>query len=182
MNKSPSLQLTAKGEDELERRAHGLSVKRRSLIILLSTPQTIDELLKRMVLPEAEFRTEISALVEEGFIAYDAALPPSLNQTPSPPRAATPVPSDPGATTLPAQPEFRFDEDIFLAEAKFLLADFCVDSFGTESQTLIDEVHGCTDVQNFAACFATILTATSKRRPEHVPTLMSLVQQINDTA
>lgn len=178
MNVSASLQLTQKGEDELKRRVYKLGMKKRSLLILLEKPQTIEHVLKRTVLPADEFEAEVQSLVSEGFLISDVAMgaPPSRGPASvAPPAAAT-------AATQPSSTEFYIDEEIILSEAKFLLTDFCVDSFGTASQAFVDQIRACSKTQDFVGCFARTLAEAKRRCPEHVPALLALVKEINDTA
>jgi hypothetical protein len=173
MNVSGSLQLTQKGEDELKRRVYKLGMKKRSLLILLEKPQTIEHVLKRTVLPADEFEAEVHSLVSEGFLVADVALDASPSRGPA--SVASPA-------AQPSSTDFYIDEDIILSEAKFLLTDFCVDSFGTGSQVFVDEIRACSKTQEFGSCFARALAEAKKRCPERVPTLLALVKEINDTA
>jgi hypothetical protein len=150
-----------------------LGMKKRSLLILLEKPQTIEHVMKRTVLPADEFEAEVQSLVNEGFLVADVAIgaPPSQG-----PASIAPPAAQPSST------EFYIDEEIILSEAKFLLTDFCVDSFGTASQTFVDQIRACSKTQDFVGCFARTLAEAKRRCPEHVPALLALVKEINDTA
>jgi hypothetical protein len=181
MDLTTSLQITPKGEDEVKRRVYKLNMKKRSLLILLDKTQTVDYLLHRTVLHQDEFMLEIKALIHEGFVALGGEIPHHPVVTESIDRTvAAPV-------TAPVIPQV-YDEDIYLedeiilSEAKFLLTDFAVDSFGTQSQAIVEDIHTCRNVNDLRVCLNTIFTTTEKQCPDRLPTLLNLVKEINETA
>lgn len=164
MNLLATLQITQKGLDEVRLRAYKLGMKKRSVLILLEKPQTIESIIRRSVIPEAEIVAEIRALIVEAFVtASDGARP-----------AAAPRPSP--VTCPPLRP------DISIAEGKFLLVDFCVDHFGTGAEALVEEIRACRDDAALDACLAKAFAATRQRCPAQVPTLLALIDAINATA
>jgi hypothetical protein len=168
VSQSGIVQLTPKGEEELERRAYKVGVKKRSLLILLKSPQSIDYLLQKTILPQGEFDGELQGLIDEGFITTGWSDRASKEQ------AVAGVPA--------VRSAFDIDKDILLSEAKFLLADFCVDCFGTESQSFVEEIRACGNVADFRMCFSKALGLTQKKYPKHLSTLMDLLTSINETA
>ena len=77
---------------------------------------------------------------------------------------------------------FELDEEIVLSEAKYLLIDFCVDSFGTQAQTFSNGVRSCKTPEALGKYLRTIAEAAEKHCPERVPSLFKIIQEINETA
>jgi len=172
LNLSASLHLTPKGEDEIKRRVFKLDMKKRSLMILLEKPQTVEYLAHKTVLPREEFLSEINTLVHDGFVALGSDTVPS-----------TSVPgltrSTPGAST---GTHLNLDDEVILSEAKFLLTDFCVDSFGTQSQVFVDGIRASKSVKDLRPQLNAVFAATEKFCPKQLPTLLNIVTEINATA
>jgi hypothetical protein len=167
---SITLYNTPKGTDEIQHRTHKLNIKKRSLLILLETPHTIEEVMRKTVFPHNEVADEILALIQEGFIRQG-----SSDEAPSLGSAGSQGPS--------ASPQMlQLDNEIILSEAKFLLSDFCVDSFGTQSKGFAEDIRACQDVDHIRQCLNKIFALTSKHCPEHLPRLLDIVKEINDTA
>ena len=169
MELSANLSLTPKGVEEVKLRVHKLGMKKRSVLILLDTPKSLAQIIDKSVFPETEIRGEIGALIGEGFIATDGA---------GAPRAETPRTAPPAA----ADTVIAVDDEIILSEAKFLLTDFVVDSFGTQSQAFVDAIRACKQVVDFRSCLGAIVATVEKRHPARLPALRQLVGEINDTA
>jgi len=166
------LHLTLKGEDEVKRRAYKLSMKKRSVLILLDKPKTIEHVFAKSVFPQNEIIEEIEALVRDGFISLsgDTVSRPFTSASP----AAAVAPDSDGTIHL--------DDEIILSEAKFMLTDFSVDSFGTHSQAFVDAIRACKRVQELRLCLGGILAATEKQCPNRLPVLLGLIKEINETA
>lgn len=173
MDLSASVRLTPKGEDEVKHRTNRLSVRKRSLLLLLDKPQTLEYLFKKTVLHQEEADAEVQSLLREGFIAVgDGA-----GFTAPGPAAAKPPPAPPAPGAA-----FRLKDDIVVSEAKFLLIDFCVDSFGTNSEAFCNDVRACHSVAAVAASLGAIVAAAEKQCPQRLPALARLVEEINATA
>ncbi len=172
-NTSAYLNLTAKGREEVEHRAYKLDIKRRSVLLLLDKPHTIAEVLRTTVFPEEEILEGIQLLVRDGFIelAREGAQPPAATPPPSPPPHA---PASAGG--------LRLDDEIMLSEAKFLLVDFCVDSFGTDSQAFVDQIRASKTVRELESYLKQVFDATKKLCPDRLPILAGVVKEINETA
>ena len=69
MDLSARLQITEKGIDEIERRAHNLSIRKRSVLVQLKKPQTVAYILEKSVFHQDEIFYEINALEHDGFLA-----------------------------------------------------------------------------------------------------------------
>ena len=68
MNSSIKLHITQKGIDEIQQRIYKLNIKKRSVLILLETPHSIEEVMHKTVFPHSEIAEEILALIQDGFI------------------------------------------------------------------------------------------------------------------
>jgi len=169
---SASLHLTPKGEDEIKRRVYKLDMKKRSLMILLDKPQTVDHLAHKTVLHLDEFLAEINTLVHEGFVAIGGG---STQPSGAPGLAR----STPGASV---GNHLHLDDEVIVSEAKFLLTDFCVDSFGTQSQAFVDAIRTCKSVKDIRPQLNEVFAATQKFCPKQLPTLLDIITAINATA
>ena len=58
MDSNTSLALTAKGVEEVKHRTCKLSIRKRSVLLLLETPHRVDHLLQKTVLQPEEFAVE----------------------------------------------------------------------------------------------------------------------------
>jgi hypothetical protein len=172
LNLSASLHITPKGADEIKRRVYKLDMKKRSLLILLDSPQTIEYLISKTVLPQDEFNTVIAVLIQEGFVATGSA---PVSSSSSGAIRSHSLPPTAGTT-------IHIEDDVILSEAKFLLTDFCVDSFGTESQVFVDTIRACKNVNDLRHHLNTIRAATEKHCPAQIPALLGAIREINATA
>ena len=68
MDSNTSLALTAKGVEEVKHRTCKLSIRKRSVLLLLETPHRVDHLLQKTVLQPEEFAVEIEGMIQDGFI------------------------------------------------------------------------------------------------------------------
>ncbi|MEI7429667.1 MAG: hypothetical protein WCL27_04360 [Betaproteobacteria bacterium] len=132
----------------------------------METPHSIEEVLHKTVFPHSEITEEILALIQEGFIHQGESggiLTPSAH------------------ATVPAK-SLQLDDEIILSEAKFLLSDFCVDSFGTQSKGFGEDIRACHDVEHIRQCLSKIFELTEKHCPDQLPKLLEIVKEINETA
>lgn len=178
MNLSASLQITPKGVDEVKNRIYKLSIKKRSVLILLECPQSIDYILKKTVFHRDEILEEISGLVDGGFVSVVAGEVPR----PAASSPATVAGSGPVTVTPSSGGAFYLKEDIILSEAKFLLTDFCVDCFGTQSQSFVDEISESKNVKSLLHCLRSIHATTERQCPQQLSVLQDVVREINETA
>lgn len=164
MNSSASVSLTPKGVDEALNRTYKINIRQRSVLILLGKPQTIEYILqKQQLFDQDEVLEIINQLVSEGFIAVSGGTMPR-------------------AAATAAGGNIQLMEGIVISEAKFLLVDFCVDSFGTQSQTFVDELGGCKNEKNLQLCLKNIYAAIEMHSPDRLPVLLKIVGEINATA
>ena len=201
MDPNDSLALTDKGVEEVKHRTCKLSIRKRSVLLLLEKPHTIEELLGKSVLQPDELKVEIETLMRDGFVRMGGANPSTAAPAASarPPAAAPQYSANPFAALSPmlpaagtpsAKPEamaasgssFQLLEDIILSEAKYLLVDFSVDSFGTRSQSFADEIGACRSVEALSACLHKVHSETLSHCPERLPVLEGVVKAINETA
>ena len=73
MDLSTFIKLTAKGSDEIKNRTYRLGMKKRSLLILLNSPRSIQQLTQTSVIPRDELINELHALIHDGFVLEDHA-------------------------------------------------------------------------------------------------------------
>ncbi|WP_263771330.1 hypothetical protein [Propionivibrio soli] len=176
MDLSATLYITPKGEEEVKHRTYKLHMKRRSVLILLDKPKTLGDLLGKVVFQGDEALTEIGALIREGFIGSNGKVP-----IPPPASAASALPAQPAALPAAGSP-IGLDPEIILSEAKFLLTDFAVDSFGTQSEAIAGQVHACKSVRDVEVCLVAIRALAEKVCPAQLPALQNVIAEINATA
>jgi hypothetical protein len=169
---SADLYITQKGVDEVKQRTYKLGMKKRSVLILLDKPKSLAQILGKTVLPDSEVIEEVTALIKDGFIQTNGAGTPGAKAAP----AATP------RTYAATGTGIDVDDEIILSEAKFLLSDFAVDSFGTHSQSVVDAIRACKTVADFRSCLNAIQTAIESNHPDQLPILHKVVAEINETA
>lgn len=145
-----------------------IGMKKRSLLILLERPQTVEALLKKSVLQEPECLEEIQTLLGEGFISLES------DGTVQSPAILMPA--------APAKAGFYLVDDIILSEAKFLLVDFCVDHFGTHSKTFVDEIRTSVSLEGIRKCLDKVAEQVERQDAKLTSPLLGLVREINDTA
>lgn len=174
MNLSASLLITPKGEEEVKNRVYKLSIRKRSVLILLEKPQTVEYVLQKSVFHQDEIIEEINSLVREGFVTASGVTPDAVAQP-----AKMEAKSTAGELT---GGNFHLEEEVILSEAKFLLVDFCVDTFGTQSQVYVDEIGECKNVKNLYLSLRNIYAATEKQHPNRLPVLLGVIKEINETA
>lgn len=170
MDFSTSLKITPKGAEEIKSRTHKLGMKKRSVLLLLDQPRSIQYIVGRSVVPQAEIMAEIHALITDQFIAAGAN------------GAHHDAVSGPAAAATGANGSFHLDSGIIISEAKFLLVDFCVDNFGTQAQTYVDAIRACSKESELGFCLAKIVVAAKQQCPDRLPALLGLVCEINETA
>lgn len=156
-----SISLTPKGVDEAMNRTYKVNVKYRSVLIhLRSKPQTVEHTLHiHSVFEPEEVIAAISDLIREGFVAVHEA-----------------------EAAAPSGEDLRLQDGIIVSEAKFLLVDFCVTSFGTRSQMFTDEIGKCKNEQSLRVCLKNIYAVTQDSCPDRLPFLLKTVAEINRTA
>jgi len=165
---SANLHITPKGVDEVKLRVHNLGMKKRSVLILLDTPKSLAQILEKSVFPKHEVLEEVDILIGAGFISASGGDAPHSTA----PRALEPA----------AGGVIELNDEIILSEAKFLLTDFAVDSFGAHSQPVVDEIRSCQSIADFRSCLNAVAAAVGKRCPAQLPTLYQVIGQINETA
>lgn len=164
MNLSDSVSLTQKGAEEISNRTYKLDIRHRSVIIFLGKQQTLERILEMQKLYNKEDIIEIlNNLAINGFISINGALKPQ-------------------AAVSASSGKFQLVEGIIISEAKFLLIDYCVDSFGTQSQKFVDELGGCKNENSLQLCLKNIYTTTEIENPDRLSVLHKIISEINATA
>jgi hypothetical protein len=111
-----------------------------------------------------------------------AASPPRPAQAPAP-RGATPRGAPPAAT--PARPTpgpLQLAPGVLLAQARFTLADFCLDQFGAGSQALVDAINAGGDVRTIQGALNRIATEVKEHHRDALEKLLECVREINATS
>jgi hypothetical protein len=111
-----------------------------------------------------------------------AAPAPRPAQTPAP-RGATPRGAPPAAA--PARPTpapLQLAPGVSLAQARFTLADFCLDQFGAGSQALVDAINAGGDVRAIQGALNRIATEVKEHHRDALEKLLECVREINATS
>ena len=191
MDQSAILRMTDKGTDEVAHRTFKLGIKLRSVLLLLSKPQSVQYAFQKSVFPKEEVQEAIDALVQQGFVVLEDAPPASA--APSAPAAAPAAPPAPAAPVplaaqaAAAQPaamrdDWHLDPEIILSEAKFLMIDFCVDCFGMQAEKLTEDIRACKAVGALGNLLKELIIMVGKQKPDQLNALRDTVRKINETA
>jgi hypothetical protein len=162
---SASLSLTPKGKEEALHKVHNINERLRNVLIQLVTPQTVEQIINNKAgSNQAQVVQLIIELVNEGFVAKDGGV-----------AAGTVVTSASGGSV-------QLADGFVLSEAKFLLIDFCVDSFGTQAQAFINQIEGCKNPSGLQLYLNNIHAAIQNKYADRLPVLMKAIVEINKTA
>ncbi len=163
---SASLSLTPKGREEALHKVLNINERLRNVLIQLVAPQTVEQIINKRTgsSNQAEVVQCIIELINGGFVAKDGGTIDSHDIT----SASSGI--------------VQLANGFVLSEAKFLLVDFCVDSFGTQAQTYIDQIEECKDPTGLQLCLKNIHAATQSKCPDLLPALMKVIAEINKTA
>jgi hypothetical protein len=107
--------------------------------------------------------------------------PPTLKVVPPQPAPSRPAPAQKPAAAEAGDP-MRFDAEISLSQARFMLSEFCLNQFGVQSQEFVDAVNRCGDVAGLQKVLSLIRTEMLNRHRDRLPQLQACVREINDTA
>ena len=111
-----------------------------------------------------------------------AAAPPRPAQAPAP-GSATPRGAAPAAPPArPAPAPLQLAPGVSLAQARFALADFCLDQFGARSQALVDAVNAGGDVRAIQGALNRIATEVKEHHRDALEKLLECVREINATS
>jgi hypothetical protein len=122
----------------------------------------------------------------------DAATPAPLATAAPPTGRATPAPApavSPQRSALaPASPRsaekdpLRLEPGVSLAQARFVLAEFCLDQFGMKGQQFVDRINRCVDLAGLQTILNGIGAEVRDHQGDSLPKLSGCVRQINETA
>ena len=174
MNPSSCLQITPKGVEEIKRRTYRLDMKKRSLLILLERPQMVEYLATKTVLPEAEFSAAINMLLTEGFLSVVNGVDPGNERGAHDQRVST-------SPRAASEPSIYLGDGVVLSEARFLLTNYCVDSFGTDAQSHVVAIRQCKDVTELRKQLSAIYASTERNCPHRIKALREIIHEINAT-
>ena len=162
------LVLTSKGTEELRNHAFQLDVSARNILSLIEQGcKTSDAILQRSMFPHNTVVDSLRRLLTNKFVVFaedDAA-----------PRAAG------SPNTGRPRRDLRLNFGISPSQARFTLANFCMDEFGTEGQFLVDAVSLCTDIMSLQELLNSIRSEIEERLPGRMPALIACVRELNET-
>lgn len=197
--------LTLKGAEELAARSYRLDVKLRNILFLIQKGSaSFDTILQNSIFPREEVLERVRGLINDKFIA----LTPAEGVAAAAAAATAPAPSGhaTGAHTAPAggapptlaagitangqwtvtrKPEDgcpMLDPGVSISQARFVLCDFCLDEFGTDSGEKTDAVNAAKGVTALQRVLDEIYEELrGARHRDALATLAERVQDINDT-
>jgi hypothetical protein len=172
MKTGESIQITAKGAEELRARVSKLDAHSKIFLSLIeqgaATPEAIEQ---RSKATRAQVADGLRLLMSNKLVETGSG---SLG-TPSSPGEPTPSVADSISERL------RFKPGISPSQARFALSNFCLDIFGAAGQDLADVVEFCNDVSSLQMALDTIRSEIKKLHPEKRPDLVVVVREINET-
>ena len=76
---------------------------------------------------------------------------------------------------------FALKRGISPSQARFILANFCLEEFGTGGQALAEMIDLCPDVASLQQAVNNVRSEVEKRVPERLSVLLGCVREINET-
>jgi hypothetical protein len=163
------LVLTSKGTEELRNHAFQLDVSARNILSLIEQGcKSSDAILQRSMFPHNTVVDGLRRLLTNKFVAFaeDEAAPRAAGSQ---------------NTARPGRRDLRLNFGISPSQARFALANFCMDEFGTEGQFLVDAVGLCTDIMSLQEVLNSIRSDIEERLPARMPALVACVRELNET-
>jgi hypothetical protein len=161
--------LTSKGTEELRNHAFQLDVSARNILSLIDQGcKTSDAILQRSMFPHNTVVDGLRRLLTNKFVAFAED------------EAASRAGGSP-STGRPGRRDLRLNFGISPSQARFALANFCMDEFGTEGQFLVDAVGLCTDIMSLQEVLNSIRSEIEERLPGRMPALVACVRELNET-
>lgn len=141
----------------------------------------------RMPLLTACVREANDTDLESSGTTLPRAAPPAAAASASRPapatRSATPRGAAPAAAPArPAPAPLQLVPGVSLAQARFTLADFCLDQFGARSQALVDAINAGGDVRAIQGALNRIATEVKEHHRDSLEKLLECVREINATS
>jgi hypothetical protein len=168
--------LTPKGVEELRGQAPKLNAGARNFLSLIEQGHsTAEVMLQRSKASRDDVIEGLRLLLSGGLISTAT----SDGSTPAATPASAPAPAPTVADSISER--LRLKPGISPSQARFLLADFCLEQFGTAGKDLSDALEFCTDVPSLQLALDSIRTEVKKVCPERRPALVACVREINDT-
>jgi hypothetical protein len=161
--------LTAKGAEELRNHASQLEASARNILSLIEQGcRTTDAILQRSMFPHNSVVDGLRRLLTNKFVAM-------ADDEPAPRSGGSADPVRSGRRDL------RLNFGISPSQARFALANFCMDEFGTDGQYLVDSVSLCNDVMSLQEVLNSIRAEVTERLANRLPALIACVREINET-
>jgi hypothetical protein len=161
--------LTAKGTEELRNHASQLEASARNILSLIEQGcRTTDAILQRSMFPHNSVVDGLRRLLTNKFVAMADDEP-------------TPRSGGSADAARSGRRDLRLNFGISPSQARFALANFCMDEFGTDGQYLVDAVSLCNDVMSLQEALNSIRSEVNERRANRLPALIACVREINET-
>ena len=161
--------LTAKGTEELRNHASKLDASARNILSLIEQGcRTTDAILQRSMFPHNSVVDGLRRLLTNRFVAMADDEPASR-------------PGGSADSARVGRRGLRLNFGISPSQARFALADFCMDEFGTDGQYLVDAVSLCNDVMSLQEVLNSIRAEVDERLAKRLPALIACVREINET-
>jgi len=165
------LSLTPKGIDALRGQSPKLDAISRSILSLIQQGSTSEEaVLQRSKSPRDVVIAALRLLLRDRFVA--SATSDRTGQS-----GANDASTSAGSTNV----RLSLKLGVSPSQARFTLANFCLDSFGASGQELGDVIDLCSDVFGLQQALNAIRAEVDKRCPDQLPALVACVKEINDT-
>jgi len=133
----------------------------------------------RMPLLAACVREANDTDLESSGTALPRAAPQPAARPAAAPRRAAPAAAAP-ARAAPAP--LQLAPGVSLAQARFALAEFCLDQFGARSQQLVDAINAGADVRALQGMLNRIATEVKEHHRDALEKLLECVREINATS
>ncbi|HEY0801888.1 MAG TPA: hypothetical protein VGD54_13665 [Steroidobacteraceae bacterium] len=160
--------LTPKGTEELRNHAYELDVTARNILALIEQGcKTTETILQRSMFPHNAVVDALRRLLRNKFVAMDETILPRKGDT--------------GDSDGTLRQDLRLKFGISPAQARFALANFCMDEFGTDGHYLVDAVSLCSDVMSLQEVLNSIRSEMDEKCPHRLPALFMCLREINET-
>jgi len=124
---------------------------------------------------------EVNATDDGKAAASRAPAPRAKGPSAQSTRAPQPKPVSPGPPRAANTDPLRLEPGVSLAQARFVLSEFCLNYFGARGQPLMDAIGRCMDLAALQTILTRIGTDVRARHPDDLSKLTDCVREINET-
>lgn len=165
------LSLTPKGIEALRGHAPKLDAISKTILSLIQQGSTSEEaILQRSKSPRDVVSAALRLLLRDRYVG--SATSDRISQS-----GASDASTGTGSTNV----RLSLKLGVSPSQARFTLANFCLDCFGANGQELADVIDLCSDVFGLQQALNAIRAEVDKRCPDQLPALVACVKEINDT-